>query len=200
MHTLGRMAASADDRRNAAQHLLVVAALMSVGYLFIRTLRFTNGALNVAFVFLFFLLPFLAIRPVLRLRRWPKLAVSIFLAPLLAVSLLCLLLTVTCDIPAVVERRELSRELATVRQGHYSVHLLWQETAGGAVGPHGVGLEQRMFVVPGLYLVKHLDYFEGAHEGSLSFEGTDKVRVHIPKSDLHQEVDKVYALERRVYF
>ena len=64
-----------------------------------------------------------------------------------------------------------------------SVHLLWEETAGGALGPHGVGLEQRMFVVPGLYLVKPLDYFEGAHEGSLAFEGTDKVRVYIPKHE-----------------
>ncbi|HKN74505.1 MAG TPA: hypothetical protein VJW94_04955 [Candidatus Acidoferrum sp.] len=173
---------------------------MAIGYLFTRTLRFTNEALNLTFVCLYFLLPFFAIRSVLRLRRWPKLAASIFLVPLLAISTLCLLLTATCEIPAVVEHRELSREVATLRMEHCTVHLLWQETAGGAVGPHGVGLEQRMFLVPGLYLVKHLDYFEGAHEGSLLLVGNDKVRVHVPKSDLHQEVDKVYALKRRVYF
>jgi hypothetical protein len=68
------------------------------------------------------------------------------------------------------------------------------------LGPHGVALEQRMFVVPGLYMVRHLDYFEGAHEGSLSAEGADRVRVHIPKSDLHQEIDLVYSLRRLVYF
>ena len=194
------MAPPADDRRSALKQLLIVAALMAMGYLFRRTLRFTNGALNLAFVCLFSLLPFFAIRPVLRLRRWPKLAASIFLVPLLAISMLCLLLTATCEIPVVVERRELSREVATLRMEHCTVHLLWQETAGGAVGPHGLGLEQRMVVVPGLYLVKHLDYFEAVNKGSLAFEGADKVRLSIPKSGSHQEGDKVYALKRRVYF
>jgi len=200
MYTLSQMVAFADNRRSAVLQLLVVAALMAVSYLCIRTLRFTNDGLDVAFVCLFFLLPFLAIRPVLRLRRWPKVAAAIFLVPLLTLSLLCLLFTVTCDIPAVVERRELRRELGSVRQGHYSVHLLWQETAGGALGSHGVALEQRMFVFPGLYVVRHLDYFEGASEGSLSAGGADKVKVHIPKSDSHQEIDQVYSLKRRVYF
>ena len=119
MYTLSQMVAFADNRRSAVLQLLVVAALMAVSYLCIRTLRFTNDGLDVAFVCLFFLLPFLAIRPVLRLRRWPKVAAANFLVPLLTLSLLCLLFTVTCDIPAVVERRELRRELGSVRQGHY---------------------------------------------------------------------------------
>jgi len=194
------MIEAADDRRTSVRQLLVLAALIAVGYLCIRALRFTNEGLNLAFVCAFLLIPFFAVRPVLRLRRWPKVLTTILLAPVLALCLLCLLVTVTCDIPAVAKHRELSRELSTVQQEHYSVHLLWQETAGGAVGPHGVGLEQRMFIVPGLYVVKHLDYFEGAHEGSLSAEGADKVRLHIPKSNLHQEVDQVYSLKRRVYF
>jgi hypothetical protein len=54
-----------------------------------RTLCFTNDALNVAFVCLLFLIPLLAIRPVLRLRRWFKAAATIFLVPLPAVSLSC---------------------------------------------------------------------------------------------------------------
>jgi hypothetical protein len=173
---------------------------MAIGYLFTRTLRFTNGALNLTFVCLFLLLPFFAINPVRRLRRWPKLAALIFLVPLLVISMVCLLLTATCEIPAVVERREMSREVATLRMEHCTVYLLWQETAGGAVGWHGLGLEQRMVVVPGLYLVKHLDDFEEVNKGSLALEGADKVRLRIPKSGSHQEVDKVYALKRRVYF
>jgi len=72
-------------------------------------------------------------------------------------------------------------------------------SAGGAVGPHGVGLEQRMFIVPGLYLVKHLDYLEGAHSGNLSVEGKDKVRLHIPEDNRHREVNEVYSLNRRLY-
>ena len=194
------MIESADDRRNSTRTLLGLGALMALAYLCIRTLRFTNDLLNVVFVCGLLLIPFLAVRPVLRLRGWLKLVTAIILAPLLALSLLFLLVTASCDIPALVKRREASRELDYVQQGHYSVHLLWQETAGGAVGPHGVALEQRMSIVPGLYVVKQLDYFEGAHEGTLSAEETDKVRVHIPKTDVHQQVDQVYLLKRRVYF
>ena len=140
MHTLGDMGSPATEDGRALRQLLLVAASIALGYVCIRTLRFTSDGLNVAFVCAFLLTAFLAIRPVLRLGRWAK-ALTVLLAPLWALSLLMLLLTASCDIPAVVAHRELSRELGSVRQGHYSVHLLWQETAGGAVGPHGVGLE-----------------------------------------------------------
>ena len=194
------MIESTDDRSDAVRQLLFIVALMGLGYVCMRTLRLTHDGLNLAFVCGFLLIPFLAVRPALQLRRWPKVVTTILLAPLLALALLCLLTTVTCDVPALVQHRELSRELGSFQQGDYSVHLLWQETAGGAVGPHGVGLEQRMFIVPGLYMRKQLDYFEGASQGSLSAEGADKVRLHIPKSPFQQEVDEVYSLKPRVYF
>jgi len=189
-----------NDSRVAVRRFLQLAALMGLGYLCIRTFRFTNGLLNVLFVCAFLLIPFLAIRPVLQLSRWPKLVITILLCPLLVLSLALLAITVSCDVPAAIEHHELSRELACVRQGSYSVHLLWQETAGGAVGPHGLGLEQRMSIAPGLYLVRHLDYFEGVNQGSLSSEGADEVRLRIPKGEGHQAVDNVYSLKRRVYF
>ena len=195
------MTETADDRSRAIRQLLVVAALMGLGWICIRTLRFTNDGLNLAFGCGFLLLPFFAIRPVLRLPRWPRVLFAVVvLTPVLAIAMLALLLTVGCDIPAYVQHHELRRELTSVQQGHYSVHLLWEETAGGAVGPHGVGLEQRMFIVPGLYMVKGLDYFEGVYEGSISAEGADRVRLHIPQSNSHREVDKVYALKHRVFF
>jgi hypothetical protein len=196
----GRMHETKDDRSRAIRQLLVIAALMGLGYVCIRTLRFTNDGPNLAFVCGFFLVPFFAIRPVLRLGRWPRVLMALLLTPLLAFSMLALVATVGCDIPAHVRHIELSEELGSVQQGRYSVHLLWEETAGGAVGPHGVGLEQRMFIVPGLYTVRYLDYFEGAHEGSISAEGADKVRVHIPKSNSYEEVNNVYSPKRRVYF
>jgi hypothetical protein len=194
------MIESGDRPSNAVRLILLLAALMAVGYLCIRTLRFTNDWLNLAFVCAFLLIPFFAIRPILRLRRRPRVIAAGVLAPLLALSSFMLLFTVSCDIPAAVEKRELSRELSSVPRGPCSVHLLWQETAGGAVGPHGVALEQRRFIAPGLYVVKVLDYFEGAHEGSLSAMGEDKVRLHIPKSGFQEEVDRVYSLKPRVYF
>ena len=190
----------ADDRCRALRQLVLVAVLTALGYLCIRTLRFTSDGLNVAFVCIFLLIPFLAVRPVNRFRGWAKMLATVFMAPLWTLSVLLLLLQATCDIPDVVRHVERSRELGSVQQGHYSVHLLWQETAGGAVGPHGVGLEQRMFITHGLYVVKHLDYFEGVSKGSLAAEGTDKVSIHIPKSNMHPEVDRVYALKPRVYF
>lgn len=194
------MTAAPNERPKAARTVLVLAALMALGYLCIRTVRFTNDFLNIAFLCSFFLIPILAARYALRLSGWPKFVTTILLTPLLALSQLFFLVTVSCDLPNVVEHRELSRELAHVQQGDYSVHLLWVETSGGGLGPQGVRLEQRMFLVPGLYLVRYLDYFEEAHEGTLAPEGTGKVRVHIPKHESHPEVERVYTLKRRVYW
>jgi len=189
------------ERSSAIRQLLAIAALIGLGYVCTRTLRFTSDGLNLAFVCGFLLVPFFAIRPMLRLHRWHRALVAVLLTPFLAISSLAILFTVGCNIPAYVNHIELSRELSSVQQRSYSVRLLWKRTAGGAVGPHGVGLEQRMFIVPGLYAVKYLDYFEGACEGRLSVEGPDIVRLHIPQScSLQQEVDKVYSLKRRVYF
>jgi hypothetical protein len=195
-----KMVAPHDGRPKALRRLLVFAAVMSLAYLCIRTLRFTNNFFNVAFVCSFFLIPFLAAREALRLGGWLKVVTTTLLVPVLAVSMLSLLLTVSCDLPAVVEHREMSRQLACVQQGNYSVHLLWEETGGGALGPHGVAVEQRMSIVPGLYMVKLLDYFESASHGSLSAEGADIIRLHIPKSNEHEEVNRVYQLKRRVYW
>lgn len=194
------MAGQISDTRVAVRQLLLIAALMSLGYLCIRILRFTSDLLNLVFVCVFLLIPFLGIRPVLRLHHWTKWITIVLLFPLMAFSLLSLVFMVSCDIPVTVQHRELSRELASVRQGHYSVHLLWQETAGGALGPHGVGLEQRMSIAPGLYVVRQVDYFEGVSEGRLSSEGPNQVRLRIPGSYGRREVDKVYTLKQRVYF
>jgi hypothetical protein len=165
-----------------------------------RTLRFTDDGLNVAFGCAFLLLPWLALPPALRLRRWPKVIALVIFIPMAALSSVGLLAMVSCDIPAAVNKRQMSRELSTLQQGYYSVHLVWEETAGGALGPHGVGMEQRMPIVDGLYLVKYVAYFEGASSGSLVAEGAGKVRLHIPKTLSHEEVDQVYSLKPWVYF
>lgn len=189
------------NRSRPTCQLLVIATLIGLGYICIRTLRFTNSGLNLAFVCGFFLIPFFAIRPMLRLHRWRRALVAVPLTLFLAISSVALLFTVSCDIPAYAKHTESSRELSTIQQRRYSVHLLWEETAGGAVGRHGVVLEQRMFIVPGLYTVKYLDYFEGACEGNLSVAGTDKVKLHIPKScSSQQEAEKVYSLKHWFIF
>ena len=190
-----------DDRRNSVRQLLATAALIALGYVCIRTLRFTNGGLNLVFACVFFLTPFLAIRPLRRLRSWPKVLGTIVLTPFLALSLLLLLMEATCEAPAVIQGRELSWELSVAQQEHSSIHLLRETTAGGAVGRHGLGLEQRMFILPGIYTVKYVDYFEGAYQGSMSVEATNRVRLHIDaRENWNPEIDKVYVLKPWVYF
>jgi hypothetical protein len=199
------MIESADECRKAVVQLLAVAVLAALNYLCASKIAFTNAWLDLAFQHAFVLWPFLAIRPALRLRGISKVVAWVFIGPLLAFSCLTLLMVAIGDIPAIIGKRELSRELSTVVQGHYSVDLLRQETAGGAVGPHGVSLQQRMLILPGVYLVRDLDYLEGAEDGRLSAEGTNKVRLHIPDSgyEYHerpQEVDRVYSLKPKLYF
>jgi hypothetical protein len=71
------------------------------------------------------------------------------------------------------------------------------------VGPHGVSLEQRRAILPGIYAVRTLDYFEGAREGNISFIAPERVSLYIPVAgyDQNQEnVRRVYALKPWLYF
>lgn len=189
-----------DDRRKAVIKLLLIVALVALGYLCARTMRFANQWFNLAFQCGFWIMPFLAIKQVRRLNPWPKIFAGLVLTPVLAFASFALLATVSCDIPAAAKKIELSRELSSFSQGSYSIHLLDEETAGGAVGPHGLSLEQRMFILPGLYMVKSVAYFEDATQGNISAEEPDKVRLHIPKVGPQEEVDQVYTLKSKVYF
>jgi hypothetical protein len=194
-------AVGVSSNRKSAGQFIAIAAVMGVSYLCIRTLRFTHEGLNLIFFCAFLLTPFLAIRPVLRLGRWPKLLGTIFLTPLLLLSLLLLLFSAACG--NFGRHPELVRDLSTVQQGRYSVHLV-RDATGGALGPHGLSVEQRMTVAPGLYLVKYLDFLDGAYEGSLSAEASGKVGVHIskgmPLGRWEHGGDKVYSLKPCVYF
>jgi hypothetical protein len=66
-----------------------------------------------------------------------------------------------------------------------------------------VSLEQRRTILPGIYAVKSLDYFEGASEGSISFVGPDRVSLFIPIADYKQDqksVQRMYSLKPWLYF
>ena len=195
------MCAVGSSNRKSAGQLIAIAVMMSVGYLCVRSLRFTYEGLNLIFLCAFLLTPFLAIRPVLRLGRWTKLLGTIFLTPLLSLSLLLLLFSAACG--NFGRHPELVRDLSTVQQGRYSVHLV-RDASGGALGPHGLTVQQRMTVVRGLYLIKSVDFLDGAYEGSLSPEPSDKVRVHISTairgSRWEHGGEEVYSLKPKVYF
>lgn len=192
--------APSDHRSNPARQILGIGMLMLAMYLCARSLRFSNNWFNLAFEYLFFLLPFVAARYALRLRGWAGFAAGVVIVPLLFFSLFILFLIAIADVPAEVEHRQLSRSLGTAQQGRYTVHLAWDETAGGALGPHGVSLEQRMNLLPGLYAFKPLDWFDDAREGSLSAIGPDRIEVHIPGTRFHPGVDRVYSLKPWLYF
>jgi hypothetical protein len=192
-----------DNGFKPAPRLIFIAALMAFMCLCVSTLRFTRVGLNIAFVCLLLLLPFFAIKPALRLRRWAKIATLALLMPLLALSLTGLFGMVACEIPAAVNHRQLSRELCALHQGQSSVYLAWEETAGGAVGPHGVTLEQRRTILPGIYAVKTLDYFGGASEGTLSWAGPERVSLDIPVAGYDQNqknIQREYSLKPWLYF
>lgn len=189
------------DTRKALWQLVAIAVAVIVGYFCIRTMRFTVKALNALFVCAWSVTPWFAIRPLLRLPGLPKFIFGFLVVPpFLLISVLLLVYTVACE---GFGGHWIVRDVSNVRQGSYSVHLVDDHT-GGALGPVGLLLEQRMTIGPGLYVVKHLDYFSGAREGSLSAEPPDKVRVHItrgmPGSVWDQGVERVYSPKPRVYF
>jgi hypothetical protein len=193
------MAESSTQTRRSAWQLLLIAALMGVGYACILTLSFTVDFLNFAFVCVFFATPFLAIRPVLRLQRKPRIWGIVLLSPVLLLSSFLLLGKLVFD--GVLGRAERTQVLQTFQEGRSTIELQRYEN-GGAVGIHGLNLEQRRLIIPGLYVVRSVDFFDSAHEGTLSEEGPYKVRV-IAKGNYDSndyQVDRVYSLKPWVYF
>jgi hypothetical protein len=180
--------------RRSVWQLLLIAAFLVIGYACSGTLSFQVGALNFIFACAFYLIPFLAIRPMLRLPQRPRRWGLILLSPLLLLSSFLLLFKL-------VGSSERTETLQTFQQGSSTIQLQRYEY-GGAVGVHGLNLEQRRVIVPGLYMVRSVDFFESAHEGTLSVEGPYKVRVHAKGSygNSNLEVDRAYSLKPWIYF
>jgi hypothetical protein len=186
-------------KANAVRQLLVIAALLVIGYCCNGRLRFSSDILDSIFACAFYAIPFLAIRPVRRLQVWPRILGLILLTPLLLLSSFFLLGTVVFD--GLLGGRERTQPLQTFQQGSNTIQLQRYEHGGG-VGVHGLNLEQRRLIVPGLYMVKSVDFFDSAKEGTLSVEGPYRVRVRARGNydDNDYEIDKVYYLKPWVYF
>jgi hypothetical protein len=193
------MTDSTESAGKSVRQLLVIAALMVVGYSGTRTLRFTVDVLNVIFHCVVYAIPFLAIRPVMRLHGRPRTWGLILLSPLLLLSSLCLLGTVVFD--GLLGPSELKEPLQTFQLGTSTIQLQDYEY-GGAVGVHGLNLEQRRRIFPGLSMVRSVGFFDDAREGTLSVEGPHRVRVHAKGSydSNDYQVDKVFDLKPWVYF
>jgi hypothetical protein len=181
----------------SVRQLLVIAALMVIGYTCTRTLRFTVDVLNLIFDSAVYAIPLLAIRPVLRLHQRPRIWGLILLSPVLLLSSLSLLGTVVVGVGG-TERTE---PLQTFQQESSTIQLQRYEN-GGSIGVHGLNLEQRRLIVPGLFVVRSVAFFDSAREGTLSVEALYRVRVRAKGNYDSNDyvVDKVYHLKPWVYF
>ena len=193
------MAESRKEPAKTVRQLVVFAALMAIGYVCVQTLRFSIGFLNFVFVCAWLLLPFLAIRPVFRLRPRPKFWGLVLMAPLLLLSSILLLGKVVFD--GLLGGAERIQPLQTFQEGRSTIQLQRYED-GGAVGVSGLELEQRRPILPGLWMVRSVDFFDHANEGTLSVEGPYTVKVHAKGSYYSNDhtVDRVYRMKPWVYF
>jgi hypothetical protein len=186
------------------RRLLLLTVILIAGLWCFRLFSFTEPLLNYLFAGAVFSIPFFAIRPLLQLPRIPKVIGCIALSPILMIDLLITLLFVSCGSPEMHHYRKDSciQELGKVEQGGYSVHLL-RDCGGGPTVAFTVWIEQRLPLVPGLYLFRKVDSFYGAYEGELTFVGMNEVRLEIPRgveSNWNQAIVRTYSLKPHVYF
>jgi hypothetical protein len=116
-------------------------------------------------------------------------------------SLLSLLLVAKVVFDGILGGAERTEPLQTFQLGSSTIELQRYEH-GGAVGVHGLNLEQRRLILPGVYLVRSIDFFDDAREGTLSVEGPFNVRVHARGSydSNDYETERVHTLKPWVYF
>ncbi|MDQ2840232.1 MAG: hypothetical protein M3Y72_04170 [Acidobacteriota bacterium] len=192
------MIEQAKDTRKSVRRLLILIAIMLVGYACIEMFRFGASLGNLIFVCAYLIVPFFAIQPVRRLSQPFKALGYLLLTPVLVLSVMNLSVSI---LDALVPNLNRIAPLQTIQQGRSSVQIGRYEH-GGAVGVRGVYLEQRRPLLPGLYLVRSVDAFAYAHEATLSEDGPYRVKVHAIGSyeDTHSAVDRIYSLKPWVYF
>src|SRR5437879_1858154 len=149
-------------------------------------------------------LPFFALRPLSQLPRIPKVLGFVLVSPLLLVCLLMIAVSVACDFDLhPYSKDSCTQELERIEQHGYSVHFIL-DGCGGASQGFILDVEKRMKALPGIYVFRTVDSFDGAYEGTMRSVGENQIHVHIPMgvpgSGWRQEVDRDYRLKRHVYF
>ena len=193
-----KMTKPRDETWNSVRQFLLIAVVLIIAYTCMHTLSFTVRALNFMLQCAVYAIPLLAVVPSLRLKPRARIWALIFLGPLFLLASFLLLGTVVFD--GLLGGSERKEPLQTFQEGGSTIQLQRYEN-GGAVGVHGFNLEQRRLIVPGMYMVRSVDFFEWAREGTLSAEGPYRVRVHAKGGyNKNYEVDKVYSLKPWVYF
>jgi hypothetical protein len=58
-----------------------------------------------------------------------------------------------------------------------------------------------MLFLPGLYVIRTIDYIDRAYEGRITIAGANEIQIHIPKGpSWSSDTDRTYTLKRHVYF
>jgi hypothetical protein len=189
------------SRKHAIRNLLLLAAAFVVGIGCTRWFRFSSPALNYAFGFGLLCVPFLAFRPLLQLPRIAKVLGIVTISPLLILCMLMAFTMATCDFDLhPYSKGSCLQDLQRVEQGGYTIHLI-QDECGGPLTGTAIKIEQRMRILPGLYVVRNVDYIDRAAEGQITAVGANEIHVHIPKEyGLPEGIERTYALKRHVYF
>jgi len=188
-------------RAHPFRNLLLLAIVFVLGIGCTRWFRFSSAALNYIFGFCVLCVPFLALRPLLQLPRISKVFGFVLISPLLMLCILMALMMTTCGFDLhPYAKGSCLQELQRVEQIGYTVRLI-QDECGGPLTGTAVAIEQRIRLLPGLYVVRNVDYIDSASEGRLTVIGPNQVQVHIPKGyGLPGDIDRTYALKRHVYF
>ena len=121
--------------------------------------------------------------------------------PLLILCVLMTLMMATCDFDLhPYSKGSCLQELQRVEQTGYTVRLI-QDECGGPLTGTAVAVEQRMRLLPGLYVIKNVDYIDRAYEGRITVIEANEIHVQIPKGyGLPAGLERTYTLKRHVYF
>jgi hypothetical protein len=147
----------------------------------------------------------LAIGPVLKLGRVPKVFGLVLLSPVLLISLTLMLFLAACE-TSITSREDAKGScvwrLGEVKQNSYSVDLV-QDECGGVLGTSAIFVEQRKSLFSGFYFFRTIAVFDPPYQGGIGTAGqagietvgAGQVRVRIPE----RGVDRVYTLKGRFF-
>jgi hypothetical protein len=192
------------NRPRPIRDLIVLGLAFVVGIFLLRHLRFSNASLNYIFGWALLCIPFIALRPISKLPRIPKVIGLVLVSPLLLLCLFMAMMSVACDFDLHPYSKGSCRQaLESVEQDGCSVYLI-RDGCGGALASWSLFVEQRRQLFPWIYVFRSVDFFDQAYEGSVTSAGANKIRVQIPKgtngSGWNQEIDRTYTLKRHLYF
>jgi hypothetical protein len=192
---------AAQSGAHPIRNLLLLAISFVLGIGCTRWFIFSSAALNYAFGFCVLCVPFLALHPLLQLPRISRVFGFVLISPLLILCALLTLMMATCDFDLhPYSKGSCLQELQRVEQTGYTVRLI-QDECGGPLTGTAIAIEQRMRLLPGLYVVRNLDYIERAYKGRITVIGANEIHVQIPKGyGLPAGIDRTYTLKRHVYF